>query len=71
MYYTPDLNTVDKDYDYQFRKLPGLALMYEGQTKNMKFKYTISKISIENVPSSKFETPRSGYRVMSYDEANK
>jgi len=71
VYYTTELNTVDKDYDYQFKKLPGLALQYEGQTKNMKFKYTISKISFENVPASKFEVPKSGYRVLSYGETNK
>ena len=71
VYYTTDLNTADKDYDYQFKKLPGLALEYEGQKKDMKFKYTISKISIENVPASKFEIPKSGYRVLSYEETNK
>lgn len=71
VYYTTELNASNKDYDYEFKKLPGIALQYEGQTKNMKFKYTISKISIESVPSSKFDIPKSGYRVMSYEETNK
>jgi GLPGLI family protein len=71
VFYTTDMNTTNKSYDYEFKNLPGLALQYEGQTKNMKFKYTISKISIEAVSSSKFDLPKSGYRVLSYDETNK
>ena len=54
VWYTPDLNPANKDYDYEFKRLPGLALQYEMQVKNMKFKYTISKISFEPVPTSKF-----------------
>jgi GLPGLI family protein len=71
VYYTTDLNIGNKEYDYEFKKLPGVPLQYEGQTKNMKFKYTISKISIEPVASTKFEIPKSGYRVMTYEETSK
>jgi hypothetical protein len=38
------------------------------QTGKMKFKFTLSKINYGNVPSSKFEIPQSGYRVLSYEE---
>ena len=71
VYYTPDLEMADKDYDSQFRNLPGLALQYEWQSGKMRFKYTLSKINFDVVPASKFEIPKSGYRVMTYAETKK
>lgn len=71
VYYTPDLEVSDKDYDSEFKNLPGLALQYEWQSGKMRFKYTLSKINFETVPSSKFDIPKSGYRVMTYGEAKK
>jgi len=71
VYYTPELEVADKAYDSQFKNLPGLALQYEWQSGKMRFKYTLSKIYFDTVPSSKFEIPKSGYRVMSYMETKK
>lgn len=71
VYYSPDLEIADKDYDSQFKSLPGLALQYEWQSGKMKFKYTLSKINFDTVPLSKFDIPKSGYRVMTYGETKK
>lgn len=71
VYYTPELEIADKDYDSQFKNLPGLALQYEWQAGKMKFKYTLSKLSFDVVAASKFDIPKSGYRVMSYAETKK
>jgi GLPGLI family protein len=71
VYYTPDLTVVNKDYDYQFKTLPGLPLQYEWQSGKMIFKYTLSKINFDPVPLSKFEIPKSGYRVLTYEETQK
>ena len=71
VYYTPEVEVADKDYDSQFKTLPGLALQYEWQSGKMKFKYTLSKINFDVVPASKFDIPKSGYRVMTYAEAKK
>lgn len=71
VYYTPELNIADKDYEYRFKTLQGLAMQYEWQSGNRKFKYTLSKINFDNVPASKFEIPKSGYRVMTYAETKK
>jgi GLPGLI family protein len=71
VYYTTDVNVANKNYDYQFKTLPGLAVQYEGQYGKMKFKFTLSKINYSPVPASKFEIPKSGYRVLTYDEAKK
>lgn len=71
VYYTPDIEVADKDYDSQFKSLPGLALQYEWQSGKMKFKYTLSKINFDPVSASKFDIPKSGYRVMTYEETKK
>ena len=71
VYYTPELEVSNKDYEYQFKTLPGLALQYEWQSGTTKFKYTLSKINFEPISASKFETPKSGYRIMNYAETKK
>ena len=71
VYYTTDINVTNKEYDYQFKTLPGLAVQYEMQTGKMKFKFTLSKINYSLVPASKFEIPKSGYRVLTYEETKK
>ncbi len=71
VYYTLELEMADKNYDSQFKNLPGLALQYEWQSGKMKFKYTLSKINFDAVSSSKFDIPKSGYRVMTYNETKK
>lgn len=71
VYYSPDINVANKEYEAQFKTLPGLAMQYEWQLGKMKFKYTLSKVSFESVPVSKFDIPKSGYRQMTYEETLK
>ena len=71
VYYTTDVSLSNKNYDYQFKTLPGLAVQYEMQSGKMKFKFTLSKINYDNVPAAKFEIPKSGYRILNYDETKK
>ena len=71
VYYSPDMDFADKDYESQFKTLPGLAMQYEWQAGKIKYKYTLSKISFDPVSPSKFDIPKSGYRVMTYAEAMK
>ncbi|CAN5118244.1 hypothetical protein BH09BAC2_BH09BAC2_17930 [soil metagenome] len=68
VYYTTELNPINKDYDYQFKKLPGLAMQYELIAGKMKFRYTLSKINFDNVAASKFDIPKSGYRILTFEE---
>ena len=56
---------------HTFRNLPGLPVQYEIESGKMKFKYTLSKINFDPVPVSKFDFPKSGYRVMTYEENQK
>jgi GLPGLI family protein len=68
VYYTKDLQTVNKEYSATFNNLPGLPIQYEFETASMRFTYTLSKIDFNSVLASKFEVPKTGYRVMNYDE---
>lgn len=68
VYYTTDVEMANKSYDPQFKTLPGLAVQYEMQSGKLKFKFVLSKITYDPVPITKFEIPKSGYRVMTYQE---
>lgn len=69
VYYTTDIIPENKDYDYTFRNLNGLPLEYELNQDKLKIKYTLSSISLDPVPESKFDIPKSGYREMTYEES--
>jgi hypothetical protein len=36
---------------------------------NLKVTYTVAKINFNPVPAAKFDLPRSGYRVLTYEES--
>lgn len=70
VWYTPDLVPENKNFQYETKTLPGLAMQYEMiNSKGEKTTYTVSKISFNPVPASKFDLPKSGYRVMTYAES--
>lgn len=69
VYFTKELVTENKDYDYQFKTLPGLPLEYESSMGNLKVKYTASKIAFDPVPVQKFVVPVTGYRQLTYQES--
>jgi len=69
VYYTSELNVFNKDYDPIFKSLPGLPIQYEFERGPLLFSYTLSSLDQSPVPAAKFEIPKSGYRVMTYDES--
>lgn len=69
VYFTRDLVPVNKEFDYLNKNLPGLAMEYESIRKNKVVTYRVSNISFDLVPQSKFDLPKSGYRVMTYQES--
>ena len=71
VWYTTELVPENNNFQYETRSLPGLALEYEISTKDRKVTYTVSKISFSPVPASKFELPKSGYRIMTYAESKR
>lgn len=69
VYFTRDLLPMNKDFEYMNRSLPGLAMQYESVRKGKVVTYTVSNIDYKPVPQLKFELPKSGYRVMTYEES--
>lgn len=69
VFYTKDLLPVNKDFQYLNRNLPGLAMQYEANIGSMLVTYTVSGINFNPVSQAKFELPKSGYRVMTYEES--
>lgn len=68
VYYSPDIVVANKDYNATFKNLPGLPMQYEIVKDKLKINYTLSKISFDPVLASKFDIPKTGYRVMTYEE---
>ena len=71
VYYTKDLIPVNKDFEYVNKNLPGLAMQYESVMGKRTVTYTVSSINFNPVPQSKLDIPKSGYRVMTYEESKR
>ena len=71
VFYTTEIIPDNIEYNYQFRNLQGLPLEYELTQGNLTIRYTVSNISLNPVPASKFDIPKSGYRELTYDESRK
>lgn len=69
VYYAPDLVPENKDYSDRFTGLKGLPLEFTMTTRNdMKMTMTATKVTIAPQPGAKFNTPDSGYRLLTYNE---
>lgn len=69
VWYTPDLVPENKTFQYVNRSLPGLAMEYESNVGTTKITFTVSKINTSPVPAAKFDLPKAGYRLLSYEES--
>src|SRR6185369_17182948 len=69
VYYTTELVPENQNFQYSNRTLPGLALEYESSLGKNKVVFSASKISFDPVPASKFDLPKSGFRIMTYKES--
>lgn len=69
VYFTRELVPVNKDFQYLNKNLPGLAMQYEATLGKMTVTYTVSSINFNPVPQIKLDLPKSGYRVMTYEES--
>jgi len=68
VYFAPEININNKEYNPAFKNLPGLPVQYEFENGKLKFQYLLASIDFGPLPISKFDVPKSGYRVMTYDE---
>lgn len=68
VFYTKELAVQNKEYDPLFKDLAGFPMQYEVESGKLKFTYTISKIDQASLTQAKFDLPKTGYRVITYDE---
>ena len=71
VFFTRDLLPLNRDFQYLNKNLPGLAMQYEASIGKIMVIYTVSNINFNPVPAQKLELPKSGYRVMTYEESQK
>ncbi|MFP5040368.1 hypothetical protein [Parasediminibacterium sp. JCM 36343] len=65
LYYTSAIVPSVKEFEYQFKDIPGLVLSYEAiGEKGDKVKYTATRVNLSPVPNSIFIIPTSGYRIL-------
>lgn len=71
VYFTTALNIINKEYSQVFKNLSGLPVEYEFQIGKMKFKYLLASVNLAPLHTSTFDIPKSGFRVITYDENQK
>ncbi|WP_217604249.1 hypothetical protein [Chitinophaga sp. GbtcB8] len=72
VYYTPDLIPENKHYNRRFVNLKGMPLQFEIITRTgAKMNVIATHIDLHPVPAALFETPVSGYKVISKEELQK
>lgn len=69
VYFTKDLLPANKEFQYLNKNLPGLAMQYEASLGKTMVTYTVSSINFNPIPLTKFDLPKAGYRVMTYEES--
>ena len=68
VYFNPEILLTNKTYNNAFAQLPGLPVQYELQSGNLNFKYSLSMVNGDAVSQARFEIPKTGFRVMTYEE---
>ena len=65
LYYTTTIIPSVREFEYQFKDIPGFVLEFESQETDSKvIKYTATKINLNPVLASKFDIPVTGYRLL-------
>ncbi len=68
VYFDPTVLIANKSYNNSFPQIAGLPVKYELRSGNLIFEYDLVKYSTENIDASKFEAPKNGFRIMSFEE---
>lgn len=68
VYYNPTIIVANETYNNAFSQLKGLPIQYQLSSGNLVFKYTLNKLSLDVVNAAKFDAPKAGFRVMTYEE---
>ena len=68
VYFDPSTVIANKTYNNAFPQLQGLPVQYELRSGNLVFKYMLIKYTTEIISPARFESPKAGYRIMTYEE---
>jgi GLPGLI family protein len=64
IYYTTSIAPSVREFDYEFKDIPGFVLEYEVKQANKSVRYIATRISFSPVAASRFDIPVSGYRIL-------
>ncbi len=64
VYYATAIVPSVKEFEYQFKDVPGFVLEYEVEEHGKKITYTATRVNISPVSASIFNIPTSGYRLL-------
>ena len=65
LYFAVSIAPSVKEFEYQFKDIPGLVLEYEVKDNNGNtIRYTATKVNLSPVPASRFEIQTAGYRLL-------
>lgn len=68
VFFDPTTTLTNKKYNNAFPQLQGVPVQYSLQSGNLVFKYTLQKSNSAVLPSATFDPPKTGFRVMTYEE---
>lgn len=66
IYYTTAIVPSTQENPYEFKNIPGIVLQYQSELEgaNQTVTFQASKLDLSPVPMSKYDIPKSGYRVL-------
>ena len=68
VYFTPDHIVTNNQYNNSFDQLPGIPVQFELESGNLIFRYDLSIVSTDQILASKFDLPKNGFRMMTYED---
>jgi hypothetical protein len=69
VYYDTTINVLNNYYTIAFPSIPGIPVQFENYNNGVTYVYTLTGINYEVLSPNVFDVPKSGYRVISYQEA--
>ncbi len=69
VYYDTAINILNNNYTIAFPSIPGIPVQFENFINGVTYVYTLAGINYEVLSSNVFDIPKSGYRVISYQDA--
>jgi len=71
VYYNPDIILSNNQYGLSFQQINGLPIKIIKVSGKDIYEYVLTGISYDQIAITQFNSPKSGFRVMTYEEAKK